>query len=128
MEKRIARGKKTLAASKHLFELSSSTDFSARLSAVQRALYLLFNEGYHGASEEAAVRTELCREAMRLTALLLAHPLGSTPATHALGALMCFNAARLPERVDAAGHLKPLAEQDRRRWDIASHPRGSSPA
>ena len=119
MEKRIARGKKTLSTSKRLFELSSSSEFSARLSAVHRALYLLFNEGYHGASEEATVRTELCREAMRLTALLLGHPLGSTPATHALGALMSFNAARLPERVDAAGHLKPLVEQDRGRWDPA---------
>ena len=117
-EKRIVRGKKVLAASKRLFEFTSS-DLSKRLSAVQRALYLLFNEGYHGACEESAVRTELCREAMRLTALLLAHPLASTPATHALGALMCFNAVRLPERVDAAGNLKPLAEQDRTRWDVA---------
>jgi RNA polymerase sigma factor (sigma-70 family) len=118
MEKRIARGKKTLSASKHLFELTDA-EFSARLAAVHRALYLLFNEGYHGACAEAAVRTELCREAMRLTALLLAHPLASTPATHALGALMCFHAARLPERLDAAGNLRPLLEQDRSKWDQA---------
>jgi RNA polymerase sigma factor (sigma-70 family) len=116
-EKRITRGKKVLASSKRLFELSSATDLTTRLSAVHRALYLLFNEGYHGASEQAAVRTELCREAMRLTALLLANPLAATPATHALGALMCFNAARLPERIDSAGNLKPLADQDRTRWD-----------
>jgi len=120
MEKRIARGKKTLAASKRLFELASAAaDLEGRLPAVHRALYLLFNEGYHGASEQTAVRTELCREAMRLTALLLAHPLAATPATHALGALMCLNAARLPTRLDAAGNLKPLAEQDRARWDAA---------
>jgi predicted RNA polymerase sigma factor len=37
-------------------------------------LYLLFNEGYHGASPESAVRTELCGEAMRLTGLLREHP------------------------------------------------------
>ena len=43
----------------------------ARLSAVQRALYLLFNEGYHGASPESAVRAELCARRMRLCALLL---------------------------------------------------------
>jgi RNA polymerase sigma factor (sigma-70 family) len=115
-EKRITRGKKVLAASKRLFELSDA-EFSARLAAVHRALYLLFNEGYHGACEEAAVRTELCREAMRLTALLLAHPLASTPATQALGALMCLHAARLPERLDAAGNLRSLLEQDRSKWD-----------
>jgi RNA polymerase sigma-70 factor (ECF subfamily) len=118
MEKRIARGKKTLAASKRLFEFASS-DLTPRLDAVHRALYLLFNEGYHGASEASAVRTELCREAMRLTALLLAHPVAATPATHALGALMSLNAARLPTRLDAAGNLQLLAEQDRTRWDPA---------
>ena len=119
MEKRIARGKKVLAASKRLFELASAADLSARVSAVHRALYLLFNEGYHGASEQNAVRSELCREAMRLTALLLANPLTATPATHALGALMSLHAARLPTRLDAAGNLQLLAEQDRSRWDRA---------
>jgi len=89
-----------------------------RLPAVQRALYLLFNEGYHGASPESAVRAELCREAMRLTALLLDHSPAATPATRALSALMCFHAARLPARVDAAGDLRPLFEQDRSRWDV----------
>jgi RNA polymerase sigma factor (sigma-70 family) len=119
MEKRITRGKKTLAASKRLFELASSADLTTRLSAVHRALYLLFNEGYHGASEQNAVRAELCREAMRLTALLLANPLAATPATHALGALMSLNAARLPARMDAAGNLQLLAVQDRSHWDAA---------
>ena len=56
---------------------SARQDFAARLPAVHRALYLLFNEGYHGASPESAVRAELCREAMRLTAMLLEHPLSS---------------------------------------------------
>ena len=92
-----------LAASKKLFDVAAAGDFSARLPAVHRALYLLFNEGYHGASPESAVRVELCREAMRLTAVLLEHPLGATPATYALAALMCLHAARLPARVDASG-------------------------
>jgi RNA polymerase sigma-70 factor (ECF subfamily) len=84
---------------------------------VHRALYLLFNEGYHGASEETAVRAELCHEAMRLAAVLLEHPLGATPATYALSALMCLNAARLPARVDASGKLTSLFDQDRSLWD-----------
>src|ERR1700751_2241304 len=72
-QKRIARAKKVLAGSKRLFDLADA-DFSARLSAVQRALYLLFNEGYHGASAESAVQAQLCDEAMRLGSLLLEHP------------------------------------------------------
>jgi RNA polymerase sigma-70 factor (ECF subfamily) len=115
IEKRIARGKKELASAPHLFDLTSA-DFDARLSTVQRALYLLFNEGYHGASEEA-VRGDLCREAMRLVALLREHSPAATPQTNALAALMCLHFARLPGRLDAAGDLSALADQDRSRWD-----------
>src|SRR5579864_3423806 len=64
IEKRIARGKKVLSRSKRLFELSQNEHFQARLWAIQRALYLLFNEGYHGSCTERVVRVELCREAM----------------------------------------------------------------
>src|SRR5262245_60696561 len=116
VEKRITRAKKVLAGSKRLFELTDA-DFPARLSAVHRALYLLFNEGYHGASPEAAVRVELCQEAMRLAGMLLEHPASATPASHALCALMCLDAARLPARVDASGNLTSLYDQDRSRWD-----------
>ena len=116
-EKRITRAKKVLAGSKRLFDVTTPADFSARLPAVHRALYLLFNEGYHGASTETAVRVELCREAMRLSALLLEHPLGGTPTTYALAALMCLGAARLPARVDASGNLISLFDQDRSLWD-----------
>ena len=49
VEKRIPRAKKVLAGSNKLFDISSPPDFSARLPAVHRPLYLLFNEGYHGA-------------------------------------------------------------------------------
>jgi RNA polymerase sigma-70 factor (ECF subfamily) len=117
IEKRITRAKKLLAASKNLFDIADSTDFSARLPAVHRALYLLFNEGYHGASTEAAVRVELCREAMRLVSQLLDHPLGAVPATYALAALMHLHAARLPARVDASGEFHSLFEQNREKWD-----------
>jgi RNA polymerase sigma-70 factor (ECF subfamily) len=116
IEKRISRGKKVLASSTRLFDLADA-GFTARLSAVRRALYLLFNEGYHGASAESAVRADLCREAIRLALLLLEHPPAATPETNALAALMCLHAARLPARLDSAGDLSPLLDQDRSRWD-----------
>ncbi len=117
IEKRISRGKKALAGAKTLFDLAD-TAFGARLGTVQRALYLLFNEGYHGASTATPVRAELCEEALRLVALLCEHPPGATPATHALAALMCLHAARLPTKLDAAGDLSTLVEQDRSRWNV----------
>ena len=116
VEKRISRGKKILATSKRLFDLSNA-EFGARLSTVQRALYLLFNEGYHSASAGPAVRIDLCGEAIRLTMLLLEAPPAAQPDTCALAALMCLHAARLPTRIDAAGELSPFFEQDRRQWD-----------
>lgn len=119
IEKRIARSKKVLAASRKLFDVSGPGDFARRLPAVQRALYLLFNEGYHGASPEFAVRSDLCRESMRLASLLLNHPLGATPSTHALAALMFLNAARLPARLGLSGNLMALADQDRSQFDQA---------
>jgi RNA polymerase sigma factor (sigma-70 family) len=117
IEKRITRSKKALAQSKTLFDVTAPAEFSPRLSAVHTALYLLFNEGYHGANPEFAVRSELCREAMRLTAVLLEHPLCATPRTYALAALMCLNAARLPAPIDASGDLRSLFDQDRSAWD-----------
>jgi len=118
IEKRISRGKKVLAACRTLFDLADA-DFVPRLSAVHRAVYLLFSEGYHGASVEGAVRVELCDEAMRLAALLREHPATATPATWALSALMALHAARLPSRLDPAGELHALLDQDRSAWDHA---------
>ena len=117
IEKRIQRGKTALAESKRLFDTALPADFSGRLPSVQQALYLLFNEGYHGASPETSVRLELCNEAIRLVAVLLQHPLGKTPATYALAALMSLTAARLPARTDSNGDLVPLYDQDRSHWD-----------
>jgi RNA polymerase sigma factor (sigma-70 family) len=115
VEKRISRGKKVLATSKRLFDLEDA-QFASRIVTVRHALYLLFSEGYHGASPESAVREELCAEAMRLTALLLRYAPAATPTTYALAALMCLHAARLPARI-AEGDLHGLFDQDRTRWD-----------
>jgi len=116
IEKRITRAKKVLAGSKRLFEITDK-EVIARISSVHQALYLLFNEGYHGGSPGVAVRSELCHEAMRLAALLLDRPASATPATYALSALMCFGAARLPTRLGGMGELLSMFEQDRSLWD-----------
>ncbi len=117
IEKRLVRAKKILADAPGLFDVSTLDDVADRLPGVQRALYLLFNEGYHGASTRSAVRSELCREAMHLAAALLQDGRTATPGSHALAALMCLHAARLPARRDSSGELLPLSEQDRGLWD-----------
>jgi RNA polymerase sigma-70 factor (ECF subfamily) len=89
----------------------------SRLPAVQLILYSLFTEGYLSSHAEGAIRRELCDEARRLTGILAAHPLGATPETFALLALMHLHGARMPARQDGAGGLLLLEEQDRSLWD-----------
>ncbi|MFN0064250.1 MAG: RNA polymerase sigma factor [Myxococcaceae bacterium] len=123
IEKRLSRGKKSLTRSGQLVEVSEARDVAARLPAIHRALYLLFNEGYHGSSAEPT-SLELCHEALRLTLLLLKHPPSATPVSHALLSLMCFHAARLPGRTDAEGNFTVLRDQDRTQWDAKLISRG----
>jgi RNA polymerase sigma-70 factor (ECF subfamily) len=117
VEKRLSRSKKTLAESGVLFDIADAADFALRMPVVQRALYLIFSEGYHGASPHAVIRTDLCCESIRLARLLAEHPLGAVPSSLALCALMYLDAARLPARLDAGGDLSSLFDQDRSRWD-----------
>jgi RNA polymerase sigma factor (sigma-70 family) len=116
IEKRLTRGRNAVAGSKRLFEVTAA-DFAPRLVTVHRALYLLFNEGYHSAGADSVVRIDLCREALRLVRLLVEHVSAATPTTKALAALMYLNAARLPGRIDEGGNLKAILHQDRSRWD-----------
>jgi RNA polymerase sigma factor (sigma-70 family) len=118
MEKRLQRGKHVLGESRGLPEVTPER-VAENLETVHGALYLLFNEGYHGNQPVETVRVELCAEAIRLGALLAGAPGIATPATHALLALMCLVAARLPGRLDANGDLVPLRDQDRAKWDQA---------
>ena len=89
----------------------------SRLPSVYAVIYLLFNEGYLSTHQEHAIRRELCDEAIRLATLLATHPVGATPETFALLALMHLHAARLAARQDPTGGLLLLEEQDRTRWN-----------
>jgi RNA polymerase sigma factor (sigma-70 family) len=118
VERRLSRAKRTIATAGPLFDIADREDFARRVPAVLDAIYLLFNEGYHGTSERV-VRAELCRESIRLARLLAQHPIGGSPATRAFCALVCLHAARLPGRLDESGNLLSLRDHDRSRWDTA---------
>jgi RNA polymerase sigma factor (sigma-70 family) len=105
------------------FELPPPDERKDALETVHIALYLLFNEGYLSTVDKPILR-ELCRDAMLLTQLLVDEPTLATSDTFALLSLMCFNAARLESRIDDEGHLVPLDEQDRSRWDVELIRRG----
>lgn len=115
--KRLVRARQWLREHEVPMELPPAAELAPRLDPVWQVLYLLFNEGYKATQGVSLLRADLCAEAIRLTELLLGHPHGDRPATHALLALMHLNAARLPARIDGEGGLLRLAEQDRTRWN-----------
>jgi len=114
--KRLVRARLLLREKQLTVELPRADQLASRVDGVQQALYLMFNEGYKASQGDSLLRTDLCAEALRLGELLAAHPAGDRPTTHALLALIYFNSARLSARVDDAGGLLLLAEQDRKRW------------
>jgi RNA polymerase sigma factor (sigma-70 family) len=122
--KRLTRAKQRIREARIAFEIPEGDELARRLDGVMQSLYLLFNEGYKASSGASLIREDLCREAIRLTGLLVEHPTGNRPKTHALLALMLLNAARIPSRVDAEGNLLRLQEQDRSRWDQTLLARG----
>jgi RNA polymerase sigma-70 factor (ECF subfamily) len=117
IEKRLGRARKLFRLSGTLVEISDASEIPRRLEAVYQAIYLLFNEGYHGSRSEQTVREDLCFEAIRLAILLSAHPEGEKPKIYALLALLCFHAARLSGRMEDDGSLIQLEAQDRSKWD-----------
>jgi RNA polymerase sigma factor (sigma-70 family) len=117
IHKRLQRARATLREQITDLETPRVEELANRLPTVLHIIYLLFNEGYSSAQPDAIIRRELCDEAVRLGLLLVEHPVGDTPETNALLALMYLNAARFDARVDGAGGLLLLEEQDRSRWD-----------
>ncbi len=116
---RIVRAKRLIRDEQVPLEFPSRGELPGRVDTLLEVIYLMFNEGYSAHSGEELVRHDLCAEAIRLGRALAGHPATSLPAAHALLALMLLQAARLPARVDAAGELATLGEQDRGAWDQA---------
>jgi RNA polymerase sigma-70 factor (ECF subfamily) len=113
---RLVRAKRTIRERGLSLEMPGAAEVNQRLHAVLDVAYFMFNEGYAAHQGEDLIRQDLCAEALRLARLIAGSPI-ATPRVHALVALMAFQAARLPARVDQAGDLILLEQQDRTRWD-----------
>jgi RNA polymerase sigma-70 factor (ECF subfamily) len=118
MAQRLVRAKRKIRDAGIPYTVPQTNDMAERLDAVLTAIYLVFNEGYAATRGGPLVRTDLCAEAIRLGRLVrtLMAPQPPAEAT-ALLALMLLHDARRPARLDAAGDLVILEEQDRGRWD-----------
>lgn len=122
---RVVRAKRTIRESGIELTMPSREELLLlRLDSLLDVLYLMFNEGYEASAGDDLVRRDLVDEAIRLGEELAAHPATSLPKAHALVALMQLQRARLAARVNAAGDLLLLDEQDRSLWDGEAMRRG----
>ena len=117
LAQRLVRAKSKIRDAGIPYAVPDTKDMPARLDAVLTVIYLVFNEGYAATRGAALVRTDLCAEAIRLARLVRALMASPPPEATALLALMLLHDSRRDTRLDEAGDLVLLEEQDRRRWN-----------
>lgn len=125
MAQRLVRAKRKIREAGIPFRVPPDHALANRLSTVLRVVYLVFTEGHRPSAREELVRPELCEEAIRL-ARALADLLPEEPEVTGLLALMLLVDGRRPGRMDAAGELVLLENQDRSRWDHAKITEGAA--
>ena len=116
MAQRITRAKKKISAANIPYRVPDVDDLNERLGGVLAVVYLVFNEGYLASSGEHSIREDLTGEAIRL-GRILRQLMPEQPEVAGLLALMLLIESRRTTRVDAAGELVPLRDQDRGGWD-----------
>ena len=120
MAQRLVRAKRKIRDAHIPYVVPETNEMSERLDAVLTVIYLVFTEGYAATRSGPLVRTDLCTEAIRLGRLIRALMAPSVPAeATGLLALMLLHDARRDARLDDAGDLIVLDEQDRSLWNHA---------
>ena len=118
MAQRLVRAKRKIRDAGIPYVIPGPDNISERIEAVLTVIYLVFNEGYAATRGASLLRTDLCAEAIRLGRLVCALLAPEPPAEAAgLLALMLLHDARRDGRLDGAGEIVVLEEQDRARWN-----------
>jgi RNA polymerase sigma-70 factor (ECF subfamily) len=116
MAQRLARARAKIRNAGIPYRVPPIDLLPERLDALLSVIYLIFTEGYSATSGDEPIRRELCLEAIRLCRVLVALMPGNAE-TRGLLALMLLHDSRRMARLDEAGDLVLLGEQDRSLWD-----------
>jgi RNA polymerase sigma factor (sigma-70 family) len=119
MTRRLTRAKQKIAQARIPYRVPPAEELPDRLAAVAATIYLIFNEGYAAGAGPELVRVDLTAEAIRL-ARLLTSLMPDEPTVLGLLALLLLQDSRRPARIDDAGRLVLLPDQDRSRWDTTA--------
>jgi RNA polymerase sigma-70 factor, ECF subfamily len=118
MAQRLVRAKHKIRDAKIPYIVPETKDMAGRVKAVLTVIYLVFNEGYAATRGTSLLRTDLCAEAIRLGRLVVSLMGARAPAeAKGLVALMLLHDARREARMDEAGDIVVLEEQDRSLWN-----------
>jgi RNA polymerase sigma-70 factor, ECF subfamily len=119
MAKRLTRTRQKISQAAIPYRVPSPADLPDRLAAVCAVVHALYTSGHTKGSGDRLLDIDICTEAIRL-ARLLRRLLPRSPEPAALLALLLLTEARRPARLNAAGEVVLLADQDRGRWDAAA--------
>jgi RNA polymerase sigma-70 factor (ECF subfamily) len=117
ISKRLYRTKEFFRENKIKPEFPPPDQLNSKTASVLKAIYLIFNEGYHSTHSDQIIRKDLLDQAMYLCRLLCENHKTQLPEVYAAMALMCFHASRTDSRVSETGEIILLSEQDRNKWD-----------
>jgi RNA polymerase sigma-70 factor, ECF subfamily len=116
MAARVTRAKKKISGAGIPYRVPAAHELPDRLDAVLTVVHLVFTTGHTAPTGDRLTRPDLVDRAVDL-ARVLAELMPDEREARGLLALLLLTDARRTTRVDEAGRLVLLQDQDRSRWD-----------